>query len=208
MNRIKESVRRFVNRIARWLNAISGGWVTPNAVTLTGLAAHLPIAILIADQQNYLAAVLLVIFGLFDTLDGELARVQNRASTVGMVLDASTDRMKEVLLYTGAAYALIASDSPYMAIWAVAACGFSLTVSYVKAKGETALVDSKMTANQRNKSLFRDGVAPFEIRIALLVLGLLTGQLGWAVLVIAILSAYTAAERLIKVTRALRRVQD
>lgn len=191
-----------MKQIAQRLHKLSHGRITPNAITLFGFMMHIPIAYLIAAGSQYWAAGLLVVFGLFDALDGELARLQNKASNAGMVLDASTDRMKEVLLYTGAAYALVSSDHPKQAVWAVAACGASLCVSYVKAKGETAVRDSKLTPNQINR-LFADGLMRFEIRMLVLVIGLLCGQLAIAVAAIAISATFTAFSRLIRITRKL-----
>lgn len=164
---------------------------------------HLPIAYLIALQQYYWAAGLLVVFGLFDSLDGALARVQHKANPAGMLLDASTDRMKEVMLYSGAAYSMVAVGRPFMTTWAVIACGASLCVSYIKAKGETAVAGGKLTANEVNR-LFQDGFARFEIRMFILIVGLLSGRVILAVIIIALISTYTAFERLIKISRKLR----
>lgn len=196
-------VRGWMKQVARLLNTVSGGRLSPNTVTIIGLLAHLPIAYLIAINSFWWAALLLVIFGLFDALDGELARLQKRASSAGMLLDASTDRMKETVLYCGVAYSLILSDSPAMAVWAVAACGASLSVSYVKAKGETAVSASKFTPNEINR-LFQDGLLRFEVRMALLVIGLLANWLAPITAIIAILSAYTAIDRLVKITHKLQ----
>jgi phosphatidylglycerophosphate synthase len=196
-------VRKFMQKLARVLNDVSGGRITPNFVTLTGLFAHLPIAWLIAQGYFGYAAVLLVIFGLFDALDGSLARLQGKAGNAGMLLDASTDRMKEVILYTGAAFALVTMNQAYWAVWAVSACGASIVVSYVKAKGETAVAGGKLTANEVNR-LFQDGLGRFEVRMFLLVVGLLVGELGIVLVAITALSTYTAFERLIKITRKLK----
>lgn len=164
---------------------------------------HVPIAYLIAVHQNLWAALLLVVFGLFDALDGELARLQKRAGSAGMLLDASTDRMKETLLYIGAAYAISQSQQASWAAWAVAACGASIIVSYVKAKGETAVAGGALSANQVNR-LFQDGLFRFEVRMAILIIGLLADGLLTAVIVVALASTYTAFERLIKISRNLR----
>lgn len=198
----RSTVRHVMHQVARGLNSLTGGKLSPNTVTIVGLLAHIPIAYLIAQQFNSWAAILLVIFGLFDTLDGELARLQHRASSSGMLLDASTDRIKEVLLYMGVAFALISAGQEYYAVWAVAACGASLCVSYVKAKGEMAVASHKLTSNEVNR-LFQDGLLRFEIRMFLLIIGLLFGQLPVALIVIALLSGYTAINRLVKITRQL-----
>ncbi len=202
LNIARDTVRSGMRQIARVLNSVSGGRISPNVITLFGFMMHIPIAYLIAVDQNYWAAGALVIFGLFDALDGELARLQGKASSAGMVLDASTDRMKEVLLYTGAAYALASTANPKHAVWAVAACGASLCVSYVKAKGETAVQGSKLTPNQINR-LFADGLMRFEIRMLVLVIGLIADELAIAVVVIAITATMTAVSRLIRITRKL-----
>jgi phosphatidylglycerophosphate synthase len=204
---IRDRTRTLMHFIAVGLNAISGGRLSPNAVTIIGLLMHGPIAWLIATNHYLWAAVLLLVFGLFDTLDGELARLQKRANAAGMLLDASTDRLKEVLLYSGVGYALASSTSPGHAAWAVAACGFSLCVSYVKAKGETAVSGSHLTPNEVNR-LFQDGLLRFEVRMFLLIIGLVLGQLAWATIVIAILSAYTAIQRLVSISRKLSDVPD
>ena len=192
-----------MHHLAVALDKVSGGRISPDAVTLVGLLMHVPIAYLIGTRHFYWAAGLLIIFGLFDSLDGALARLQHKASPAGMLLDASTDRMKEVMLYSGAAYSMVAVGRPNMTVWAVIACGASLCVSYVKAKGETAVAGGKLSANEVNR-LFQDGLARFEIRMFILILGLLSGWVILAVIVIALLSTYTAFERLIKISRKLR----
>ncbi len=200
----KTAVRRVMRTIAKWLDAATGGRVTPNQVTIFGFLMHVPIALLIATSHPLKAAVLLVIFGLFDTLDGELSRLQGKSSTKGMLLDASTDRMKEVLLYGGAAYLLANSAHPLNAVWATFACGASLCVSYVKAKGEAAVAsgEKKIPHDVLNR-MFKDGVLTFEIRMVVLLIGLISGYLVWAIAVIAVLASFTAFQRLVTISKAL-----
>jgi phosphatidylglycerophosphate synthase len=198
----REAVRKIMRTLAKALNTLTGGQVSPSLITLIGLAMHVPIALLIATGYFGYAALLLVVFGLFDTLDGELARLQNRASNAGMLLDASTDRIKEVILYVGAAYAVIDMGYSHAAVWAVAACGASLCVSYIKPKGETAFKDSKLTPNEINR-LFQDGLGRFEVRMFILVIGLLINQLITSLIIITVISTITATSRLIKISRKL-----
>lgn len=195
-------VRGWMTLLATVLNKASGGKLSPNAVTVVALIMHVPIACLIATNHHWWAAGLLLVFGLFDALDGALARLQKRAGNAGMLLDATTDRMKETALYCGVAYSLIGSTHPKMAVWAVAACGASLCVSYVKAKGETAVSDRDLTPNEINR-LFQDGLLRFEIRMTILIVGLLINQLAPAVIIIAVFSTFTAFGRLIKITQYL-----
>lgn len=200
---IRKHIRAVMRTLARWLNACTGGRLHPDMVTVVGFAMHVPIALLIATGHFTAAAVLLFVFGLFDTLDGELARLQHRESSRGMLLDASTDRMKEVLLYTAIAYVFATGDHPATAAWAAAALGASLCVSYVKAKGEAAVGSSRQVPHAALNALFKDGLLTFELRMFLLIAGLLTGWLAAVTAAIAILAGYTALWRLVRIGRAL-----
>jgi phosphatidylglycerophosphate synthase len=197
-------VRAGIRHVAAGLQRLTHGRVRPDAITLTGALAHLPIAWLIAVGLNAWAAALLVIFGLFDTLDGELARLQGRSSARGMLLDASTDRLKETALYTGAAYTLATGGHPATAALAAAACGASLSVSYVKAKGEAAAaLGSPMLSAEVLNRLFKDGLLTFELRMVLLFIGLLTNQLALILALIALLAGLTAVQRLVTIRKRL-----
>ena len=199
---IRNAIKALMSALAIALNKATGGKLSADVITLIGLFSHIPIAWLIAVQKNYLAAGLLVFFGLFDSVDGALARAQKKSSSRGMLLDASTDRIKEVILYIGASSALVASGYAGWAGWAVAACGASLVVSYVKAKGETAISDKKLSPSDINR-IFADGIMRYEIRIFVLIVGLLTNTLRYALVFIAVTSALTAIGRFHKISQKL-----
>jgi CDP-diacylglycerol--glycerol-3-phosphate 3-phosphatidyltransferase len=201
---IKNYIRVIMRSVARGINKISGGKVTPNGVTIFGTLMHIPIAFLIATDHFMWAAILLLVFGLFDTLDGELARLQNRSSVQGMLLDASTDRIKEAMLYTGIAYVLATGPHPAGAAWAAAAVGASITVSYVKAKGEAAVASSKKEIPHHTLNrMFADGILTFEIRMFILFVALLADYLLVATAIVAIGATYTALQRLVRISRKL-----
>ncbi len=217
---VRNGVRAFMRRVAKVLNKVSGGALTPNMVTVIGLLAHAPIAWLIATHHPIWAGGLLLIFGLFDTLDGELARLQGRTSHSGMFLDSVSDRIKEVLVYIGligAAASTTAtctgigqtcwySNATYMVLLVVA-LGGSLLTSYINAWGEAVLRGSKVAKSQLNKT-FRGGIASFEVRMFLLVIMLLFGWEAIIVPIIAILAWYTALGRMYRVIETLSNVQD
>ena len=199
---IKNPIKAGITELAVLLNRISGGRITPSSITLTGFSLHILIAFLIATRHNIWAGVLLLIFGLFDALDGALARLQKTDGPKGMLLDSITDRMKEVILYTGAAYAISVDHSAQMVPWAVAACGASLLVSYVNAWGEVVIGSSKSTDHTTNRS-FRSGVMTFEIRMFFMFVGLLTNQLLPLVVFLAIASTITALNRMRNIMKRL-----
>lgn len=211
------------------LNKLSGGRVTPNMITMTGLLAHLPIAWFIAQGQLFVAGILLIVFGLFDTLDGELARLQKRTSPAGMFLDSLTDRIKEIVIYMGLASYLIDSlpslscnqglyscflrtgvpgiSTRHLSIILIAVLGGSLLTSYINAWGEAVMSRSEAKSSAMNK-MFRGGLAGFEVRMALIVLGLFTAQLFPVILLIGVLVGFTAYGRIKAVLRELSNVQN
>lgn len=206
---IRDHARVGTRVTAKGLDELTGGRLTPAMVTWFGFAMHVPVALLIATNHWLWAAGLLIFFGLFDILDGGLAKVQGTTSTRGMMLDASTDRMKEVLLYSGAAYSMALSAHPATAVWATAACGASVCVSYVKAKGEAAVALQEKTSKIAiphtvlNK-MFADGLMTFENRMAILAAGLVFDRLFYAVVAIAVLASFTAFQRLHIISKRLQ----
>ncbi len=206
LDRIRDVVKGAMLIFARILNRLSGGKLTPNQVTITGLVAHIPIVWLIATRHNLAAAIMLIIFGLFDTLDGQLARLQKRATALGRFLDSSTDRMKEVLLYCGIVAALLQTGHKTVIIAAVGALGASLCTSYLNAWGEAVVSAApSIRGHQVNKS-FRSGLLGFDLRIVLIIAGLLFNRLELAVYVILVLAAITVAQRFIQITARLKNV--
>jgi phosphatidylglycerophosphate synthase len=217
---IRNAVKAIMRRVARLLNKLSGGSLTPNMVTVIGLLAHAPIAWLIATHHPIWAGVLLLIFGLFDTLDGELARLQGRTTHSGMFLDSVSDRIKEVLIYIGLMGAAAStsatcvgtsetcwySSATYMVLLVIA-LGGSLLTSYINAWGEAVLRGSMVKKSKLNQT-FRGGVASFEIRMFLLIVMLLLGWEAFIVPLLAVLTWYTALSRMYRVIGALSDVQD
>ena len=217
---VRDGVRAFMRRVAKILNKVSRGSLTPNMVTVIGLLAHAPIAWLIATHHPIWAGVLLLIFGLFDTLDGELARLQGRTSHSGMFLDSVSDRIKEVLVYIGLVGAAVSTTAACTGIgqtcWysnatytvlLVVALGGSLLTSYINAWGEAVLRGSKVAKSQLNKT-FRGGIASFEVRMFLLVIMLLFGWEAVIIPLVAVLAWYTALGRMYRVIENLSNVQD
>ena len=202
---VRVLVRKVIRRLAVWLNHLANGRLTPDMVTTAGWVMHIPIAVLIAYGKLELAAVLLIFFGLFDVLDGELARLQKTASEWGMFYDASTDRVKEVILYSGVAYWLSSNGHSQWAFLAVILCGGSITANFVKAKGEVAIaVKNKSIGYHELNRMFKDGIVTLEVRITILILGLLLNQLLLTTALLAVLSSYLVYERMVLIGKKIR----
>jgi CDP-diacylglycerol--glycerol-3-phosphate 3-phosphatidyltransferase len=144
--------------------------LSPNALTVIGFGISL-VAAIAAARQAWIAAGLLVIFGgIFDLFDGALARATNRVTRLGAFLDSVFDRAGEAVLYLGIAVACVAAGFAIGAILATAAMAASFMVSYVRAKSESlGFTPGTGMANV--------GLAPREVRLVLLTIGLLLT--GW-----------------------------
>jgi phosphatidylglycerophosphate synthase len=166
---LRARVRGFAVPIALGFGRLG---LTPNALTVIGFGISV-VAAIAASQQAWVAAGLLVIFGgVFDLFDGALARATNKVSRLGAFLDSTFDRAGEAVLYLGIAIGSLAGQFELGAILAAAAMGASFMVSYTRAKSESL-------GFTPGTGMANIGVAPREVRLVLLTIGLLvTGSLG------------------------------
>jgi CDP-diacylglycerol--glycerol-3-phosphate 3-phosphatidyltransferase len=158
----RQRVRDLATPVATALGRVG---LTPNALTAIGFLGTC-VAALAATSQWWLAAgVLVLVFGIFDLLDGTLARATGRASKFGAFLDSTFDRAGEAIVYVGIAVGSLAAGFPLGAVLAAAAMGASFMVSYTRAKAESLGFAS-------GTGLANIGLAPREVRIAILAAGL------------------------------------
>jgi phosphatidylinositol phosphate synthase len=144
--------------------------LTPNALTVIGLAIAV-VAAAAAANQAWLAAGLLVVFGAaFDLFDGALARATGQTSKFGAFLDSTLDRAGEAVVYLGILIGLAEMGYANGPGAAAAAMAAAFMVSYTRAKSESlGFTPGSGMANV--------GLAPREIRIAILTLGLVVAGL-------------------------------
>jgi CDP-diacylglycerol--glycerol-3-phosphate 3-phosphatidyltransferase len=139
--------------------------LTPNALTLIGFAGTCLAALAAAAQLWLVAGLLVLAFGIFDLFDGTLARATGTASALGAFLDSTFDRIGEGLVYLGLAAGLLAIGYPAGSLLAAAAMAAAFLVSYVRAKAESL-------GFAPSSGMAGIGLAPREVRIVILVLGL------------------------------------
>lgn len=171
--------------------------LTPNALTVIGFGIAV-VAAGLAAAQLWLAAGLLVVFGgVFDLFDGALARATNTVSSLGAFMDSVFDRWGEGVVYIGIAWGAINGGWTTGAVLVTAAMTGAFMVSYTRAKAENV-------GFAPGTGMANVGLAPREVRIAILTAGLvLTGfagsftPLAIALGLIAILAAITTLQRII-----------
>jgi len=115
----------------RWLSARG---ITPNSLTYAALSLALGSGLAAAFGQFLLAAVLLLLSGVFDLLDGVVARAAHLASRFGALLDSTVDRLADALPLLGLVVAC--SRAPLASAVLVVAIITGFAVSYVRARAE------------------------------------------------------------------------
>lgn len=163
----RQRVRNVANPVALALGRLG---LTPNALTLIGFLGTC-VAAAAASQQWWLAAgVLVLVFGIFDMFDGALARATNRESRLGAFYDSIFDRAGEVLVYVGIVWGTLDFGLWLPVVLAAGALASSTMVSYIRAKSEGL----GFTAGTGMASV---GLAPREVRVAVLGVGLVVAGL-------------------------------
>ena len=188
---VRETVAYYLTRPAVLLLAKTS--ITPNTLTWSGFLLSIGVAALIVTEHLFAAGFLVLVAGLFDLLDGALARHTNQATHFGAVLDSIVDRLAEAVILLGI-LVLYAREQSIIGILLVGiALPSSLLVSYIRARAEAAGLKCKV-------GLFTRGE-----RVIVLALGLLLSQIDYALVIalgiIALFSLFTVGQRLLHVWR-------
>jgi phosphatidylinositol phosphate synthase len=181
-------------------NALIESRLTPNAISLTGLALNLVAAALVWERLFFLGGVAFIVGSIMDTLDGRYSRMSGKGTPFGAFLDSTLDRIEEgVVLTAVAGYFALQGDRVAAAAVVVAVLA-SLMVSYTRARAEALGVECKV------------GIATRPVRVTILAIGLLFARgaslgdfqlLAPAVYVLAGLSVITVGQRIAHVRRSL-----
>lgn len=202
-NSIINYLRSLMTRTAIVLNRWTNGKLKPSHITTLSIIGHIPVAWALITCQPILAAVLLAFFSALDALDGALARVQKSSSLSGMYYDAVSDRLKEIIVFSALAVYASKHIDANISWLIVAVAGTSLLVSYTKSKGEMALAGKENDAQKLNR-IFSAGIASYEVRVVLIVIGLLFGWLIYILPLLLLLNCITIVTRFMKVTKELK----
>jgi CDP-diacylglycerol--glycerol-3-phosphate 3-phosphatidyltransferase len=170
--------------------------ITPNTLTVCSLLITVVAAVLLVQGYFLIAGFVVLFAGLFDILDGALARSTNRVTKFGGALDSTLDRLAEAVIFIG----LLVVYARDQAIGEVALVGValisSLLVSYVRARAEGLGIECQV------------GIFTRSERIIVLVLGLLFSHFEYvligALIIITVLSTITVIQRLFHVWKQTR----
>ncbi|MEO8886876.1 MAG: CDP-alcohol phosphatidyltransferase family protein [Mucilaginibacter sp.] len=155
--------------------------LTPNAVTTIGFVLNIGVAVIFiigGEEGNrgdltYVgwAGGLILFAGLFDMLDGQVARLGNMKSTFGALYDSVLDRYSELIMFLGICYYLVAHHYFLSSIFAFIALIGSMMVSYVRARAESLGIECKGGLMQRPERVVTIGLCAMLSGICSLYIG-------------------------------------
>jgi CDP-diacylglycerol--glycerol-3-phosphate 3-phosphatidyltransferase len=174
--------------------------LTPNAISLTGLALNVLAAVLIWERLFLPGGAAFIVGSVMDTLDGRYSRMSGKGTPFGAFLDSTLDRIEEGIVLAAVAAIFAREGRPGAAAAVVIAVLASLMVSYTRARAEALGVECKV------------GIATRPVRVVIISAGLVFARgadlgsfslLAPAVYVLAALSVLTVAQRVLHVREAL-----
>ena len=171
--------------------------LTPNVLTLIGFMVSVVAAVVIGYEYPLYVGGLLVLFsGVFDLLDGPLARAKGQSTKFGAILDSTCDRLGEAAVLLGLLVLYLDRHSTWEPVLIYITFVCSVLVSYVKARAEGLGIRCEV------------GIFTRAERVIVLALGLLIGH--WmdkavpiALGILAALALVTVMQRLIYVRQVV-----
>ena len=143
--------------------------LTPNAVTTIGFILNIGVAVIFvagAEEGNrgdlsYVgwAGALILFAGLFDMLDGQVARIGKMGSSFGALYDSVLDRYSELVMFLGICYYLVGHHYFLSSLFAFIALIGSMMVSYTRARAEGLGIECKDGLMQRPERVVLIGVS-------------------------------------------------
>ena len=176
--KLQFGIYRIIDPFVRLLIKIG---FTPNTVTVVGFILNVGVAVLFvvgAEKSNrgdlsYVgwAGALVLFAGLFDMLDGQVARVGKMSSSFGALLDSVLDRYSELFMFLGICYYLISHHYFMSSLFAFIGLIGSMMVSYTRARAEGLGIECKGGLMQRPERIVLVGTSA-------LVCGILSKYIG------------------------------
>lgn len=198
---INALVRRHWDRLMRPIGRfLARSGINPDAVTLLGVGLQVVAAYWILEGRLVAAGLMSAAAALMDVFDGAVAKARGITTKFGALLDSTTDRIADALVFVPVAWLYGVSPDParrdaaWVAAVALVALVASFLVSYVKARAEGLGYECNV------------GFAERAERLVLMIVALVFDFLPVAVSVVAIASLITFVQRLVHVRKQALRV--
>ena len=164
---------------------LSKSRITPNTLTFINLALNIAAAYVIAMGYLLLGGVLVLVSGLFDLLDGALARFTKQTTKFGAILDSTVDRISEAAILCGLLIWYISQGASLEIVLIFAVLIGSFLVSYIRARAEGLGWQCQV------------GLFTRAERVIVLAIGLLINQIFIVLCVLVFFVFFTVVQRLV-----------
>lgn len=182
-----------IEHIVKWL-ALSR--IHPNVLTFLGLVINIWATYLFSVGHFRWAGAVVIGAGLFDMVDGRVARASGQVTRFGGFFDSVIDRYSDLALFMGLlVYYASISRFPYIILTAIVMTG-SVMVSYARARAECTIPKCKVGFLERPE------------RIVLIIIGALFDRMAPVLWVIAVLSNLTVIHRMIFTFHECKRLEQ
>jgi len=182
--------------IDRIVAALALSRIHPNVLTFLGLVINTWAAFLFAAGSFRAAGLVVILAGLFDMVDGRVARETNRVTRFGGFFDSVLDRYSDLALFMGLlVYYATINRFFYIVLTAIVMTG-SVMVSYARARAEISIPRCKVGFLERPE------------RVVLIIIGALFDRMAPVLWVIAVLSNLTVIHRMIYTWQEAKRLEE
>lgn len=195
---VQELARRLVQWLVRPLAALP---ITPNMLTGIGLLLSLATAVVLGTGHLLTGGILVLLAGVFDMLDGGLARAKDMKSTFGAFYDSTLDRLSESIIYIGLAYWFLDQGMRNAVLLVLVVITGSLMISYARARAEGLGLECKVGMLARPERVVLLGAALILERFVKMPAHLQFGVLLVVLASLAIFSFVTLFHRIWHVWR-------
>ena len=161
-------------------------------LTCIGLVINFGAAYLVAIDHFFLGGVLLLVSGLFDILDGALARLIDQATKFGAILDSIVDRISEAAILCGLLIWYLPRGVILEIVLIFAVLVGSFLVSYIRARAEGLGLQCQV------------GLFTRAERVIVLAMGLLVNQVFIVLWILLVFICVTVAQRLLHLWKQTR----
>src|SRR5450432_465808 len=194
---ITRGIGLFFGRIIQAIvGALALSRVHPNVLTFVGLLINIWAAFLFAAGRFRTGGVVLIGAGLFDMVDGRVARETNRVTRFGGFFDSVLDRYSDLGVLVGLlVYYASINRFFYVVLTAIVMTG-TVMVSYTRARAENIIPRCKVGFLERPE------------RVVLIIIGALFDRMAPVLWVIAVLSNLTVIHRMIYTWQETKRLKD
>jgi phosphatidylglycerophosphate synthase len=169
--------------------------VSPNQITLAGFVLTIIAALTLAFNLFW-GGVLTLVAGLFDVLDGVVARTQNKSTEFGAFFDSVIDRYSDGVLFIGLGWHFLRTGSRTGLFLSLATMIGALLVSYTRARAEGLGKDCRVGVMERPE------------RIVFMAFGAITGWIFPVMWIMLILTHATVIQRMHHVWKIMKEDSD